>query len=600
MEQRRLKIPRGVPVAVQQWQGLIAVNYAARSKGVTRHMRVNEAKQLCPQLVLVHVETIGDATTAVDEHRQQTTAAAAAAPAAASNEEGTIPPPAAAAATTTTTTDNQEEEEEEAPQQPQQQLDTNNHSELLKLTQKACLERYRRANSEIMTLLHRLIPTAVIEKASIDEMYIDATPLVDAQLEAQRHGNTNTNNGTNTNAQQQHQQQQQEEEERFQHQFSPEDAFSWGSVVLGEGPLDPGSEFDVRLACGAGIACRLRGAIQQQLEYSSSAGIATNKMLAKIGSALHKPNQQTLIPSRAVPGLMHDLALKKIRNFGGKLGEKLATMGCVTAGQVAALPMETLVKTFGIEKSKWIADAVRGINNDPVEEKERPKSMLAAKSFTATSDVSVLQRWFGILAAELAPRMATDEEMFKRQARTLSVHFRGGMMASGQDRSRQGPMPRVADAESIARAAWDIFKSRGASEALPCNRLGISAGDFVDLPAPGKSGITKFLVKPAKKQDILSETKEEEDVIGVRKRAPAAGEDEVEDGKKVRRSERQEEGVDEVPEGLSGVDIAEQKRLLKEAALLKELGRKRGKGGGGGGKKSAQPNIANFFGKKGV
>lgn len=43
------------PVAVQQWQGLIAIGYAARSQGVTRHMRVKDAMQACPQLKLVHV-----------------------------------------------------------------------------------------------------------------------------------------------------------------------------------------------------------------------------------------------------------------------------------------------------------------------------------------------------------------------------------------------------------------------------------------------------------------------------------------------------------------------------------------------------------------
>ena len=41
-------------------------------------------------------------------------------------------------------------------------------------------------------------------------------------------------------------------------------SFAWGSVVVG-GPLDEGSEVDQRLACGAAIACRLRGAVREQL-----------------------------------------------------------------------------------------------------------------------------------------------------------------------------------------------------------------------------------------------------------------------------------------------------------------------------------------------
>ncbi|KAJ2451939.1 N-acetyltransferase eso1 [Coemansia sp. RSA 2424] len=36
VEQLRLGIGPDVPLAVQQWQGLIAVNYAARARGVKR------------------------------------------------------------------------------------------------------------------------------------------------------------------------------------------------------------------------------------------------------------------------------------------------------------------------------------------------------------------------------------------------------------------------------------------------------------------------------------------------------------------------------------------------------------------------------------
>jgi hypothetical protein len=49
---------------------------------------------------------------------------------------------------------------------------------------------------------------------------------------------------------------------------SPVDAFSWGSIVLGGGPLNVGSEFERRLSIGANIACRLRGAVREQLGES--------------------------------------------------------------------------------------------------------------------------------------------------------------------------------------------------------------------------------------------------------------------------------------------------------------------------------------------
>jgi nucleotidyltransferase/DNA polymerase involved in DNA repair len=237
-------------------EGLIAVNYPARARGITRHMRVQDALKQCPELRLVHVETIGDGprqeeqdihdtantTTADSLIAQQEKALSRHQP---SNE---APPPAAA-----TSVPSVQQRNDEATQQ-----------HYLRQTQKACLERYRRANGDIMSLLHRLAPSAVIEKASIDEVYVDATAMVDAEMRlsdadvamtdpracegglGSREGQRETGNAGRGRA-------------------GVEDAFAWGSIVLGDMPLDPGSEFDRRLATGAGIACRLRAAIRQEL-----------------------------------------------------------------------------------------------------------------------------------------------------------------------------------------------------------------------------------------------------------------------------------------------------------------------------------------------
>ena len=50
-------------------------------------------------------------------------------------------------------------------------------------TQKACLERYRVASAEIIAVFHEVAPEAVVEKASIDEAYIDVTNIVDVHLQ---------------------------------------------------------------------------------------------------------------------------------------------------------------------------------------------------------------------------------------------------------------------------------------------------------------------------------------------------------------------------------------------------------------------------------
>ncbi|KAI7843160.1 hypothetical protein COHA_003144 [Chlorella ohadii] len=440
---KRLGIPPETPCAVQQWEGLIAVNYPARARGVTRHMRVKEAKKICPELVLVHVETIGAAGSS--EGGADTDAAAAAAAAAEAGGGGAAPATAGAPAGS-----------------------SGGGNGNRRLTQKACLERYRRSTAEVLVLLHRLAPGCTIEKASIDEVYMDVTGMVGQEVTQSRTG-----------------------------AGSAVDAFGWNSIVIG-GPLDPASEVERRLAAGAGIACRLRGALREQMGYNASAGIATNKLLAKIGSAMHKPNQQTVIPPRSVP---QDLPLSKLRGFGGKLGEQLEALGCTTAGQVQQLPRATLVSRFGAERAAGIEEAVRGVSHEAVQEKERPKSMLAAKSFNPTSDLAALEGWFKVLAQELAARMAADEAQFRRRPKNLVVHYRGGPGASSE-RSKSCAMPRsaggsVPSAALIAEAAFNLFKTKCAGEALPCSRLAISAADFTDLPAAGSSAITRFFAPKA-------------------------------------------------------------------------------------------------------
>ncbi|OAL47861.1 DNA/RNA polymerase [Pyrenochaeta sp. DS3sAY3a] len=53
----RLNLPPTTPLAVQQWNAIIALNYPARNAGLKRGISVDEAKRLCPDVVLQHVAT---------------------------------------------------------------------------------------------------------------------------------------------------------------------------------------------------------------------------------------------------------------------------------------------------------------------------------------------------------------------------------------------------------------------------------------------------------------------------------------------------------------------------------------------------------------
>ena len=70
------------------------------------------------------------------------------------------------------------------------------------------------------------------------------------------------------------------------------------------------------------------------LKRENCAGVAHNKILAKLASGMHKPMQQTVVPSSATATLLHDLPIPKLRQLGGKFGEEImSSLSITTVGQ---------------------------------------------------------------------------------------------------------------------------------------------------------------------------------------------------------------------------------------------------------------------------
>lgn len=84
---------------------------------------------------------------------------------------------------------------------------------------------------------------------------------------------------------------------------------------------------------GAAIIAERRVEVRAALGYTCSAGVAHNKILAKLGAGLHKPRQQTVVPLAATPGLLRDLPVPRLRQLGGKFGEDVQQrLGVATVG----------------------------------------------------------------------------------------------------------------------------------------------------------------------------------------------------------------------------------------------------------------------------
>lgn len=60
---------------------------------------------------------------------------------------------------------------------------------------------------------------------------------------------------------------------------------------------------DIKLLIASSIVSEIRAAVKEQTGYECSAGIAHNKILAKLVCGLNKPNKQTILPLKHIAQL---------------------------------------------------------------------------------------------------------------------------------------------------------------------------------------------------------------------------------------------------------------------------------------------------------
>jgi DNA polymerase-4 len=85
----------------------------------------------------------------------------------------------------------------------------------------------------------------------------------------------------------------------------------------------------------AEVAARIKAAVSEATGLTCSICVAPNKLLAKIGSELDKPDGLTLLTPADIPRRIWPLAARKVNGIGPKAAEKLAGIGIDTVGDLA-------------------------------------------------------------------------------------------------------------------------------------------------------------------------------------------------------------------------------------------------------------------------
>ncbi|KAL7614759.1 hypothetical protein Lser_V15G06581 [Lactuca serriola] len=368
---------------------------------------------------------------------------------------------------------------------------------------KADLNIYRNAGSEVVSILSR---KGRCERASIDEVYLDLTDAAEKLLKETPPESLESIHeevlkshvlGLNSNGDDNHK----------------EIVKEWLQNKNG----DPR---DKLLACGALIVTDLRLQVLQETQFTCSAGIAHNKMLAKLASGMNKPAQQTVVPFSSVKDLLELLPIKKMKQLGGKLGSSLQVdLGVNTVGDLLKYSEEKLQDLYGVNTGTWLWNTARGMNGEEVEERLLPKSHASGKTFrgpSALKTLSSVENWLKELCEELSERLHTDLETNKRIAHTLTLHA-DAYKTTDTDSHKKFPSkscPLRYGAGKLLEDAINLFQG-GLREYMnpmgnqfcgwKITNLSVTASKIIAIPS-GTSSITKYFhcQDPGEKSDLLS------------------------------------------------------------------------------------------------
>ncbi|MFE3292075.1 DNA polymerase IV [Rhodococcus sp. NPDC059234] len=95
------------------------------------------------------------------------------------------------------------------------------------------------------------------------------------------------------------------------------------------------------------IATRLRREVRERVGLPITVGIARTKFLAKVASAVGKPDGLLLVPPDRELAFLHPLPVERIWGVGKVTSRKLRDYGIETVGQMAMLPERELMSVVG-------------------------------------------------------------------------------------------------------------------------------------------------------------------------------------------------------------------------------------------------------------
>ncbi len=226
---------------------------------------------------------------------------------------------------------------------------------------------------------------------------------------------------------------------------------------------------------GVEIANTIREAVKHEIGVTVSVGVSFNKIFAKLGSDMKKPDAVTEISEANYRQTAWKLPVSDLLYVGKATARKLSVLGVATIGDLAQKDEAVLVRELG-KWGKLLHDYAAGEDNSPValsgrerEIKSVGNSLTCYRDLETEDDVHLL---FLLLADSVAARLA---ESGLGRAGTVKI--------SVTDRElnhfgKQGKLPHpTRNAKEIADCAMELFRALY-TWGYPVRALGVAVSDF--------------------------------------------------------------------------------------------------------------------------
>ena len=123
------------------------------------------------------------------------------------------------------------------------------------------------------------------------------------------------------------------------------------------------------------IAVRLRRSVRDRVGLPITVGVARTKFLAKVASAVAKPDGLLLVPPERELAFLHPLPVESLWGVGPKTAGKLRARGITTVREVAILPQTVLVSMLGQASGRHLHALAHNLDPRPVEVGRRRRSI---------------------------------------------------------------------------------------------------------------------------------------------------------------------------------------------------------------------------------